>query len=127
MKKPERIATDRAPASIGPYSQAMATETMVFASGQIALDPKTGSMVGTSAAEQTDQALENLAAILDAAGTGLDRVVKTTIFLVDMNDFGAVNERYAAHFGDHRPARATIAVAALPKGALVEIEATAVR
>jgi len=127
MTKLERIVTDRAPAAIGPYSQAILTETMVFLSGQIALDPISGSMVGETAGEQAEQVLKNLTAVFQEAGIGLDRVVKTTIFLADMNDFGAVNEVYAKHFGDHRPARATVAVAGLPKGAIVEIEATAMR
>ena len=120
------VATTRAPQAIGPYSQAVVTGGFVFASGQIALHPETGEMVGSTAAEQAEQVLRNLQAVLQAAGSGLDHVVKTTIYLADMGDFGQVNEVYARHFGDHRPARATVAVAALPKGALVEIEAIAV-
>ena len=120
------VATTRAPQAIGPYSQAVVTGGFVFASGQIALHPATGEMVGSTAAEQAEQVLRNLQAVLQAAGSGLDHVVKTTIYLADMGDFGQVNEVYARHFGDHRPARATVAVAALPKGALVEIEAIAV-
>ena len=121
------VQTEGAPAAIGPYSQAVASGEWLFCSGQIALDPGTGAIVGKDAAAQARQALENLAAVLDAGGSGLGHVVKTTIFLADMNDFAAVNEVYARAFGDHRPARATVAVAALPKGALVEIDATARR
>jgi len=123
----ETVHTDHAPAAIGPYSQAIACDGLLFCSGQIPLDPASGEMVGTTAAEQARRALENLSAVLVAGGSGLDQVIKTTIFLQDMSDFGAVNEVYAEAFADHRPARATVAVAGLPKGALVEIEAIARR
>lgn len=119
------IATTEAPAAIGPYSQAMIAGGFVFCSGQIALDPKTGQMVGANAAEQAAQVMKNLAAVLKGAGCGLNDVVKTTIFLKSMNDFGAVNEVYAKALGDHRPARATVEAARLPKDALVEIDCIA--
>ncbi len=119
------IATTEAPAAIGPYSQAYMAGGFVFCSGQIALDPKTGQMVGTTAAEQAAQVMKNLAAVLKGAGCGLTDVVKTTIFLKSMNDFAAVNEAYAKALGDHRPARATVEAARLPKDALVEIDCIA--
>jgi 2-iminobutanoate/2-iminopropanoate deaminase len=121
------ISTDKAPKAIGPYSQAIAAGETIYTAGQIALDPKSGEIVGTTAAEQAEQVLQNLAAILDAAGTSLGNVVKTTVFLVDMADFPAVNDVYARHFGTHRPARSTVQAAALPKGVRVEIDAVAVR
>ena len=125
MSEPRIVATDRAPGAIGPYSQAVIGGGLVFCSGQIAIDPATGEMVGKTAAEQARRALANLRAVLEAAGSGMDRVLKTTVYLVDMADFGAVNEVYAEAFGDHRPARAAFAVARLPKDARVEIEAVA--
>lgn len=120
------ISSDKAPKAIGPYSQAIAHGGLVWCSGQIALDPATGGMVGAGdvRAEAT-QALKNLAAVLHEAGTGFDRVVKVTIFLMDMADFAVVNEVYAAAMGDARPARATVQVAGLPKGARVEIDCVA--
>ncbi len=121
------VQTDGAPAAIGPYSQAIRSGDFLFCSGQIALEPASGEMVGGSAADQARQVLANLGAVLDAGGASLQTVVKTTIFLDDMADFAAVNEVYAAAFGDHRPARATVEAAALPKGALVEIDAIARR
>ena len=121
------VQTDGAPAAIGPYSQAVRSGDFLFCSGQIALEPASGEMVGGSAADQARQVLANLGAVLDAGGASLQTVVKTTIFLDDMADFAAVNEVYAAAFGDHRPARATVEAAALPKGALVEIDAIARR
>ncbi len=121
----EIVATNKAPQAIGPYSQAVVAGGFLFASGQIALDPETGEMVGRTAAEQAEQVLRNLKAVLETAGASLDSVVKTTIYLADMGDFGQVNEVYGRHFGEHRPARATVAVAKLPKDALVEIEAVA--
>jgi 2-iminobutanoate/2-iminopropanoate deaminase len=127
MGRAERIETDRAPAAIGPNSQALAAGEFVYTAGQIPLDPATKEIVGADVAEQTEQVLTNLAAVLAAGGSGLDRVVKTTVFLADMGDFAAMNEVYARHFGDHRPARSAVEAAALPKGALVEIEAVAVR
>jgi len=119
------IETGGAPAAIGPYSQAVAADGLLFCSGQIALDPETMEMVGATAAEQAHQALENLEAVLRAGGSSLKDVLKTTLYLADMGDFTAVNEVYAVAFGEHRPARATVAAAGLPKGALVEIDAVA--
>ena len=123
------IATKDAPAAIGPYSQAVdaACGGLVFLSGQIPLDPATGELVGGDVAAQTHRVMQNLAAVLVAAGLGWENVAKTTIFLADMNDFGAVNEVYASYLGEHRPARATVQVAGLPKGVPVEIDAIAVR
>ena len=121
------IATDQAPAAIGPYAQAVGTGDLLFCSGQIALDPATGGMRGATAAEQARQVLANLSAVLRAGGSGMDGVLKTTVYLKDMADFAAVNAVYAEAFGDHRPARATVAVAGLPKDALVEIDAVARR
>jgi 2-iminobutanoate/2-iminopropanoate deaminase len=119
------VLTEQAPKAIGPYSQAIVSDGTVFTAGQIALDPKTGALVGTTAAEQTDQALKNLEAILETAGSSLALVVKTTVYLLDMADFPAMNEVYAKHFGAHKPARTTIQAAALPKAARVEIDAIA--
>jgi 2-iminobutanoate/2-iminopropanoate deaminase len=121
------VATDQAPKAIGPYSQAIVTDGLVFTAGQVALDPATMALVGTTTAEQTEQVLKNLAAVLAAAGTGLDNVVKTTVFLADMADFAAMNEVYARHFGAHKPARSTVQAAGLPKGARVEIDVIAVK
>jgi 2-iminobutanoate/2-iminopropanoate deaminase len=123
----EFVSTNNAPAAIGPYSQATVAGGFVFTAGQIALDPSTMEMVGSTAAEQTEQVFKNLVAVLAAAGTGLDAVVKTTVYLADMADFQAMNEVYAIHFGDHKPARAAVQAAALPKGALVEIDAVALK
>lgn len=120
------VHTDAAPGAIGPYSQAVVAGNLVFASGQIPLDPRTGTMVAGSITEQTNRVLTNLTAVLEAAGEGLASVVKTTVFLADMNDFQEMNAEYARHFGDHKPARAAVQAAALPKGARVEIEAIAV-
>lgn len=119
------VTTDQAPKAIGPYSQAIVSDGTVFTAGQIALDPKTGAIVGTSTAEQTEQVLKNLAVILEAAGSSLALVVKTTVYLLDMADFPAMNEVYAKHFGAHKPARTTIQAAALPKAVRVEIDAIA--
>ena len=119
------VMTDHAPKAIGPYSQAIVSDGTVFTAGQIALDPKTGAIVGTSTAEQAEQVLNNLDAILKAAGSSLALVVKTTVYLLDMADFPAMNEVYAKHFGAHKPARTTIQAAALPKAARVEIDAIA--
>jgi len=118
-------STDRAPAAIGPYSQAVVSDGWIFASGQIAIDPATGSFEGGDAATQTARVLQNLAAVLESAGGRMDTVVKTTVYLRDMGDFKAMNEVYAARFGKHRPARATVAAAGLPAGAAVEIDAIA--
>lgn len=121
------VATERAPRAVGPYSQAVVAGGLVFTAGQVGLDPGTGAVVPGGVAAETARALENLRAVLAAAGSGLDRVVKTTVFLTDMADFAAMNEVYARVFGSHRPARSTVAVAALPRGAKVEIEAVAER
>lgn len=119
------VSSPAAPAAIGPYSQAIRAGNLLFCSGQIPLDPKTMQMVGTNAAEQADQVLKNLAAVLTAGGASMGHVVRTTIFLASMGDFAAVNEVYGKHFGAHKPARATVAVKELPKGALVEIDCIA--
>jgi len=119
------VATDGAPQAIGPYSQALVSGQLVYTAGQVALDPATMELVAGGVAEQADRALRNLAAVLAAAGSSLQRVVKTTVYLVDMADFAAMNEVYARHFGTHRPARSTVAVAGLPKGARVEIDVVA--
>ena len=118
------VSTGNAPAAIGPYSQAVVAGGLVFCSGQIPLKPD-GTLVTGSAAEQTAQVLANLSAVLAAAGTNLNRVVKTTIFLKNLADFAAVNEAYARAFGAHRPARATVEVARLPKDVLIEIDCIA--
>ncbi len=119
------VVADNAPRAIGPYSQAVVVDGLVFTAGQIALDPRSGEIVGRSAAEQTEQVLTNLAMILQAAGSGLPLVVRTTVYLLDMADFSAMNEVYAKHFAGHRPARSTVQAAALPKAARVEIDAIA--
>lgn len=119
------VASASAPAAIGPYSQAVQVGNLLFCSGQIALDPKTMQMVGATAAEQADQVLKNLAEVLKAGGASLAHVARTTIYLVSMADFAAVNEVYGRHFGDHKPARATVAVKELPKAGLVEIDCIA--
>jgi len=121
------VATDQAPRAIGPYSQAIVTDGLVFTAGQVALDPQSGELVGKTAAEQTEQVLKNLAAVLVASGSSLGQVVKTTVYLADMADFAAMNEVYAKHFGGHRPARSTVQAAGLPKGARVEIDAIALK
>jgi 2-iminobutanoate/2-iminopropanoate deaminase len=126
MSTRQAVSTGSAPAAIGPYSQAIAIDGFVFCSGQLGLDPSTGELVEGVAA-QADRALRNLTAVLDAAGLTMADVVKTTIFLADMADFGTVNEVYARFLPDPPPARSTVAVAALPKGGRVEIEATARR
>lgn len=120
-----RIHTDAAPAAIGPYSQAIEADGWVFCSGQIPLDPETMDLVAGDVTAQTEQVMKNLRVVLEAAGASLQTVVKTTIFLADMADFGAVNDVYGRHFGDHRPARATVAVRELPKSVSVEIECVA--
>ena len=121
------IATDGAPKAIGPYSQAIAAGDLIFCSGQVALDPATGAVIEGDVRVQTGRALDSLRAVLEAAGSDLAHVVKTTVYLLDFNDFGAMNEVYAERFGAHRPARATLGVAALPRGLRVEIECLAVR
>jgi len=121
----ELIVTDNAPAAIGPYSQAVKAGGLVHCSGQIPLDPATGELVGRNVAAQTEQVIVNLRAVLEAAGSRLDQVVKTTVYLSDLGDFAALNAVYGRHFTAAPPARATVGVAALPKGARVEIEAVA--
>ena len=120
------ITTADAPAAIGPYSQAIRVGNLVFTSGQIPLHPQTGDIVGESAAEQARQVLQNLQAVLQAAGASLQQVVKTTIFLTDLSQFAAVNAVYAEFFPENLPARSTVQVAALPRGVQVEIEAIAI-
>jgi 2-iminobutanoate/2-iminopropanoate deaminase len=121
----ERIQTDNAPAAIGPYSQAIKAGGFVFVSGQLPNDPQTGEFVAADIGGQTEQVLKNLAAVLKAAGSSLDRVVKTTVFLADMKEFSGMNEVYATFFSDSAPARITVAAAGLPRDARVEIEAVA--
>ncbi len=123
----EYISTESAPGALGPYSQAVVAGEFVFTSGQIGLDPASMEVVEGEIAAQTDRVLQNLAAVLRAATSDLNRVLKTTVYLTDMGDFGAMNEVYARHFGNHRPARATVAVRTLPKDVLVEIDAVALR
>ncbi len=118
----ETVATDRGPKAIGPYSQAVRANGFVFLSGQIPLDPKTQQLVDGNASVQTERVLENLKAVVEAAGSSLHRVVKTTVFLADMNDFGAMNEVYARYFGAHAPARSTVEVSKLPRNVRVEID-----
>lgn len=126
MAMRQQVETGGAPAAIGPYSQGIRTGSLVFAAGQLGLDPASGELVQGGVAEQTERALRNVTAVLDAAGASLERVVKTTVFLADMDDFAAMNEVYARHFSAPFPARSTVAVKTLPKGALVEVEAIAV-
>jgi 2-iminobutanoate/2-iminopropanoate deaminase len=120
------ISTDGAPKAIGPYEQAIRVDGFVFTAGQIPLDPQTGNLVEGGIAPQTRQLLENLKAVLAAAGSSLDRVVKATVFLKNMSDFPAMNEVYAEYFGHSKPARSTVAVAELPRGALVEVDLVAI-
>lgn len=122
----EIVATERAPRAIGPYSQAVRSGNFLFASGQIPIDPATGEFVAGGITEQTEQVMRNVSAILEAAGAGLQQVVKTTVFLADMDDFTAMNEVYSRFFGDDPPARATVQAARLPRDARVEIEAIAI-
>jgi 2-iminobutanoate/2-iminopropanoate deaminase len=119
------VSTPNAPRAIGPYSQATRANGLLFTAGQVGFDPSTGELVDGGISEQTERVLQNIRAILQAAGLDMGQVVKTTVFLVDMADFAAMNTVYAQAFGDHRPARSTVAVAALPRGARVEIEAIA--
>jgi len=121
------VATAGAPQAIGPYSQATIFGNLVFTAGQIALDPASMEIIDGGIAEQTDQVLANLEAVLTEAGSGFARVLKTTVFLRDMADFAAMNEVYARRFGGHRPARSTVAAAGLPRSVLVEIECIAIR
>jgi len=119
------VATEGAPQAIGPYSQGVIANGFLFTAGQVALDPATMDVVPGDVRAQTERVMRNLAAILAAAGTSLTRVVKTTVFLADMGDFAAMNEVYAQHLGQHRPARSTVAVKTLPKNVLVEIDVVA--
>ena len=121
----EPVKTSNAPGAIGPYSQAIKVGEFVYTSGQVAIDPATGEFIGGGIAEQTERVLKNVAAVLEAAGSSLDQVVKTLVFLADMNDFSAMNEVYAKFFSDAPPARSTVEAARLPKDALIEIEAVA--
>ena len=121
------VSSDKAPKAIGPYSQGIEADGLIFMSGQIPLDPSTGAMVGGGIEVETRRVLDNLKAILESQGLGMDSVVKTTIFLADMGDFAKVNEVYGGYFGETPPARSTIQVGALPKNARIEIEAVAVR
>lgn len=123
----EIVSTDRAPAAVGPYSQAVRTGNLVYTAGQIPLDPATGKMVEGDVQAQVEQALGNLQAVLEAAGSGLEQVIKTTVFLQNMDDFADMNEVYARFFSGDPPARSAVEVARLPLGALVEIEAVALR
>lgn len=124
--KREVIATKEAPAAVGPYSQAIRVGDWVFTAGQLAIDPATGKFIGGEIEVQTRQVLKNIAAVLDAAGSSLDKVIKTTVFLKDIGDFKAMNQVYAEFFTHEPPARSTVEVANLPLGALVEIEAIAI-
>lgn len=121
----EIVVTEKAPGAIGPYSQAIKAGGMVFCSGQIPIDPNTGEFVSHVVSEQTEQVLKNLSEVLQAAGTSLDSVVKTTVFLADMNDFAEMNEVYGRYFSENKPARATVQAARLPRDAKVEIECIA--
>ncbi len=121
------ISTAQAPQALGPYSQAIATDSLVFLAGQLPLDPATGNLVEGDVGEMTRQILRNLSAVLEAAGSSLDKVVKTTVFLSDLNDFATMNTAYAEFFPNDPPARSTVQVARLPRDARVEIEAIALR
>ena len=119
------VKTDGAPQALGPYSQAIKANGFVFVSGQTALDPRTGQLVGQDIKTQTRRVLDNIRAVLDAAGTSLDKVVRCSVFLKDMNDFGPMNEEYGSYFKEAPPARTTVQVVKLPRDALVEIDAIA--
>jgi 2-iminobutanoate/2-iminopropanoate deaminase len=121
----QTVQTEQAPKAIGPYSQAIKANGFVFASGQIPIIPETGEFVAGGISEQTEQVIKNLSRVLEAAGSGLDRVVKTTVFLADMEEFVAMNQVYGKYFSEEPPARATVEAAGLPRGARVEIEAIA--
>ncbi len=121
----EFVKTAHAPGAIGPYSQAVIANGFLYSAGQIALDPASGQVIEGGIREQTARVMANLKAVVEAAGSNLSRVVKTTVFLLDMADFGEMNEVYANAFGDHKPARSTVAVSGLPKGVRVEIEVVA--
>jgi 2-iminobutanoate/2-iminopropanoate deaminase len=121
------IKAEGAPKAVGPYSHSAVAGDLVFCSGQVPLDPATGELVAGDIAAQTERILDNLAAVLTASNSSLDRILKTTVFLADIGDFTAMNEAYAKRFGDHRPARSTVGVAGLPRGARIEIECIAAR
>ncbi len=123
----DKVSTNDAPQAIGPYSQATIAGGFIFTAGQIPLDPKSMELVGGDVAQQTERVMQNLSAILGAAGSDLEQVVKTTVYLKDMGDFPAMNEVYEKHFGDHKPARATVQVAGLPMNVSVEIDAVALK
>jgi 2-iminobutanoate/2-iminopropanoate deaminase len=125
MKDVTAVSTDQAPKAIGPYSQAVRANGFLFLSGQVPLDPETGELVRGTIDEEAGRVLRNLGAVLEAAGSGFDKVVRTTVFLVDLADFAAMNAVYARHFGEARPARSTVQVAALPRGARIEIDVIA--
>jgi len=127
MSQLQVISTDRGPKAIGPYSQAIVVGDLIYTAGQIALDPASMEVVAGGIREQTTRVLANLQAVLEAAGSDLSRVVKTTVFLIDMADFPAMNEVYTQAFGAHKPARSTVAVSGLPRGVRVEIEVVATR
>ncbi len=126
MPELKPVYTPAAPAAIGPYSQAIVAGNLVFTAGQVALDPRTGQLVGSDVATQTARVMENVQAVLEAAGASLQSVVKTTVYLADMADFAAMNDVYGRYFGDHKPARSTVQAARLPKDARVEIDTIAV-
>ena len=123
--KREAVRTDRAPKAIGPYAQALKVDGWIFTSGQIALDPKTGAMVEGGIGAQTRQVLENLRSVLEAAGTSMSRVVKTTVYMTNLGDFQRMNEIYAEYFPQDKPVRSTVGVASLPRGATIEIDVIA--
>ena len=127
MAEKEVVRTDRAPGPFqgAPYNQAICVGDLVFVAGQLGISLETSELVGSSVEEQTEQIMRNLGAILEAAGSGLDKLVKTTVFLVDLGDFAGMNEVYARHVGDRPPARSTVGISQLPSGALVEVEAVA--
>jgi len=125
LENMDKISTDKAPSAIGPYSQAVRAGQFVFCSGQIGMDPATGKLIGADIESQTRQVMQNLRSVLTAARLDLNHVAKSTIFLVNLEDFSSVNEIYGAEFGEHKPARATVQVAGLPLGALIEIECVA--
>ena len=125
LENMDKISTDKAPSAIGPYSQAVRAGQFVFCSGQIGIDPATGKLIGADIESQTRQVMQNLRSVLTAASLDFNHVAKSTIFLVNLEDFSSVNEIYGAEFGEHKPARATVQVAGLPLGALIEIECVA--
>lgn len=123
----EKLATEKAPGAVGPYSQGTATDSLVFTSGQLPMDPVTGELSTGDIGKETKLCLENVKAVLQAAGSDLDKILKVTVFVTDIGDFDAINAVYAEYFTSHKPARSLVQVAKLPKGANIEIEAIAVR